>query len=268
MAEQNTSLAVNSNIPAFLANKPDVVKGLESAESRDFGISNLLIGQAMSPAVSEGKVKQGELYDSMTGEVICGLLADNKTPGVLTGTPLFMFKSWAMDGTQAEGVIDRSDDPNGKLAQLHRQNNRSTDKKRVIDPSLPADKVHNIYMLYNFVFVIDQVGPSRPFIISCRKTSERFGKALLGLIAYRQRDIFAGVYKISCARTNNKQGQSYFVWNFTNNPEGQWVSSEETYNLYSRLHDICKDMFKRGEINVEIPSSSDVEDNIEVPSNM
>lgn len=204
----------------------DVVEGLENMRPGDLLVPRLVLLQALSPQVNEGDNIAGQIINSITGEV--WIDKDEKENFI----PVYHYIEWIQWGDRdlKEGIIARSLDPNGKLAQMAMRAQKYTDSKGV--EQFMVTEYHNI------VTIFPEIDDKMPIIISCAKTNHKKGRKLLGLARYRGRyPLYAGQYSIQSNMEENQAGQKYYVFDFAN---AGWAAKElfeALKELYSQIKD-------------------------------
>jgi len=146
------------------------VKGFESTDKELLEIPRLKIAQALTEEVQEGEAKQGQIINSLTGEI----LADKEkevlfTPLIFGKSRIFFerpngVKCIAKNGMEGQG------DPGGTCADCPYSKWTKDEKDK---------NVQLCSELLNFVSIINEV----PIMVSFMKTGFKAGKKLYNLIA-------------------------------------------------------------------------------------
>lgn len=203
--------------------------GLEGVRAQDLIIPRAKLLQALSPEVDEGNNVSGQIIDSVTGEI----LADEENS--IAFIPVFHFLQWIEWGEREsnEGIIDQSLDPKGSLAMsVARREKKETKEGR---------EVFRVTEYHNFLVLLPELSMKFPRIISCSKTNHRRARQLLALMRMREGcPIYAGKYNLLTEKTENQNGQKYYVIDFENNgwtTEDEYDHSKEAHEYYKKAHD-------------------------------
>lgn len=173
-----------SNLPAHLQGYKG--EGI-AVPSSEVTLPYLGLGQSIGKAVKEGKVKYGEIYNSVT------------------------FKTF---GKEVEiAVIDyridwKEFDKSGALVRT------SADGTKWSNDQLLTEEDKWKHKFYNYFVMVPSEG-EMPFILSLAHTSAKTGKALLNIIAQTTNMAnlppFTKLYTLS-AKEEMTEGNSYIVW--------------------------------------------------------
>ncbi len=199
---QNTGLAA---VPDYL--KDDQREGLEDITRKDMTIPRLALAQALSPQVTEGDpnmipgLKSGDLFNPVTkqnyGQKVEFQIVHKDRPRAM------LFRSIDDGG----GVVDPDVPMSSDLLKWGNSGDKKADKPRAT-------------LFMDFVAVLL---PQRELIaLSFKSSGIKTAKALNGLIAFRNKSIYAGKYVMTTGtQLTPKPHKVYVVDN------ADWVSAED-----------------------------------------
>jgi len=219
-------------VPDWLvpSSEEGAAEGLENMRPGDLLVPRLVLLQGLSPKVVEGDNVAGQIINSITEEV----WVDKEESKMFV--PVYHYLEWIRWGDRetGEGILERSLDPDGKLAQM---------AMRIVTHTTSGGReVRTVTEYHNFVAIFPQIDAETAVIISCAKTNIKKGRKLLGLARYRGRyPLYAGQYLIKAVIETNAAGQKYYVYEFQNKG---WVS-EEDWPLMKKLYTILKDAYQQ-----------------------
>lgn len=194
MTDQDKAVEVKMNTGVQKTKKP---RGFEEETDR----SDLLIPRAkkleqMSPEVSDGDMKAGQIINSVTGEELPEKFI-----------PIFFFKQWirfnprdskSPDYNSEFGpgdIVWRSSDPNDPRVQ--------EEGRWIGDQPPKATAFLNFFSLFE--------GQEMPIIVSFCNTSYKAGKTLLSLAKFTGGDMFGKKYSLTTKKTQNDLGTFYVM---------------------------------------------------------
>lgn len=229
--ESKTSLAKKEDSPTWLepVSEDEIVDGLENMRPGDLLVPRLILLQGLSPQVTEGDCKPGQIINSITGDI--WIDKDEEVEFI----PVYHYLEWIQWGDRElrEGIKERTLDPESKLAQMAMRGQKYTDSKGV-DQWIVTE-------YHNFVSLLPSRDMKMPVVISCAKTNHKKGRKLLGLARYRGRfPLYAGMYTICSKSEENQSGQKYYVFDFGN---AGWVT-QEAYKAVKELYTQLKEAYK------------------------
>lgn len=231
MTKKKVNLAKTPEpLPAFLAKTEGSNEGLENMRAGDLLLPRCILMQALSPKVAAKEAQSGDIYNSVTGD--CILTEGTDTLIV----PVYHYLEWIKwaDRESSEGILDRSLDPNGVLAQsAARQEKRSNSK---------GAEVWVVTEYHNFVCLFPDMLPRIPIVISCAKTNHRRGKKLLSLAKFRgSYPLYAGLYSFKVELSENLDHQKYYTFAFDN---AGWNKDEKLFEEAKELYSVVSEAFK------------------------
>ncbi len=239
-----------ANVPAHVLQDTEVeeMAGLENMEGRDWLIPRLVIMQALSPMVKDREADPGELYNSVTKELILGV--DEVTRFV----PCFMYKEWIQwnDRGSAELWAARDVNPRGELAMMAQRGDKRQDDR--------GKEVFIVTEHINFICLLPTIALDMPVTISCARSNWKHGKQLMNLARYRRKPFFAGTYNLEIAEEQNTKGDDYFAYSFTN---AGWTEADEYEAGKALWAAVCKS-FDAGKLSSDhegMTGDSDVDPN-------
>lgn len=186
-AKPNEQLAKQTGSQA-LAPAPDYLKkgkrGFEDTVASDVMIPRLALAQALSPQVTEGdprKIKDlvaGELFNSVTGQ----RYGKEVRVQLLRKMPLRAVEFRSID--EGGGIVDPNVPLDDERLKWGNSGNKKDDKPKAT-------------LFRDFLAVLDPEGARELIALSFKSSGIKAAKELWGLAMGRNRDVFAGVYKIS-----------------------------------------------------------------------
>lgn len=215
-------------VPSFLSNIEGAPTTWENADANDVLTPRIVLCQAMSPVVQEGKAKAGDLIWSDTQEIIV------PAGEPLRFIPVHFQKEYLHFGprSQGGGLIDRSFDPNGEIARKARQQIRAR-----MQDTFDANREDSYIESYNFAVWLPDL--NRPGIIACARSNIKHAKQLNALIYARRlpdgrrAPVYAGVYEVF-SEQEVRRNYRYWVFKFRN---AGWVDSPELFEQLRRTHE-------------------------------
>lgn len=140
---------------------------LDKTDSRDMVIPKILIGQGLSPAVAEGKVKMGEIYDSVSGKILGS--AEEKNSKLVEFIPFKEEVIWVLEQLFQGRFRYRGSEPRTPNTEnLELEFEKDGQKWR-----------RNRALRYHVLLTEDLEQPIPfPRVITCMRTSFPAGKAL------------------------------------------------------------------------------------------
>jgi hypothetical protein len=157
----DTALATANNLPAA----PTGAWGSENTLSKDLLIPRIYLMQDLSDQVKKGRVKVGDLINSMSGEV----LANADTPVEII--PILTFSEWLTHEVENPGTAKQKLIFQGKVL-LDKTNENWTQEAMVNGKLLQRTRQ------LNFLCLLPKYQEELPFLVSFRKTSMMTGKKL------------------------------------------------------------------------------------------
>ncbi len=203
-----------TDVPSHLIDV-DKSLGFENMRGQDIIIPRLKLIQALSPETDAGTAKPGDILDSLSAQIV---IPKDEQASII---PVFHYLEWIEWAARSsnEGILSRSLDPQSALAQS------VMNQEKVI---LDDREVWRVTEYHQFIVLVPSISISMPVAIGCAKTNHKKGRQLLALARYRgPKPLFAGRYKMTSKKETNKQNQSYFVFEFTNDESQPWTSEEE-----------------------------------------
>lgn len=227
-------LSTSSKTPApewiIPVSEGEIVEGLENMRPGDLLVPRLVLMQALSPDVVAETNLPGQILNSITKEIWVD--KDKEVEFI----PVYHYLEWIRWGDRetGEGILERSLDPEGALAQMAmRQIKHSTSKG--IDVFTSTE-------YHNFVSIFPTIDAAIPVVISCAKTNAKKGRKLLGLARYRGRfPLYMGKYTIKAVIESNAANQKYYTFDFAN---AGWIN-RETVEPLKELYDTLKTAFQQ-----------------------
>jgi hypothetical protein len=178
-------------------------------------------------------------------------------------TPLLFFPEFIQwNPMQAKGsapaIVDRSTDPNSRIAQRARSGNRT-------DPYPGNQQWFISYVEHlNFVCVLfdeagDQIG-EKPIVISFARGEHKAGREFASLVKSRRKPIFGCRFKATVAKRSNEKG-NWYGFDLTNADDeiGPWIQDAEQFAAYQAMHVELNENYKASKIRVDY--DDDVIDN-------
>lgn len=234
--EKKDAIAKVAPVMTALEPAPDYLKddqreGLETITRKDMTIPRLALAQALSPQVTEGDpnmipgLKPGDLFNPVTrqnyGQRVEFQVVHKDKPRAM------LFRSIDEGG----GVVDPDVPLNSPLLKWGNSGDKKADKPKAT-------------LFYDYVAVLL---PSRELIaLSFKSSGIKAAKALAGLIAFRNKSIYAGKYVMTTGtELKPKPHKVYLVDNCG------WASAEDVAygkTLYESLKGLdTVSMIDRGE---------------------
>ena len=213
------ALVASEDQPAFLARKAgQQARGFEAVEQSDLKLPRLGLAQSQSPQLKKVNPKyirglqEGQFFNSLTGEVY---------GEEVLFVPLFLYKSRIKFNPFEDGGGIDCQSFNGKTGGRHAKACEECAFSKFGEEKGTAPECD---LIYNFPAFL---GKKRELIVvSFKSTGITAAKDLLSLAKIRNRDMFAGVYKLS-NRDEHKKGNDYKVPVVGN---AGWVDAE-TFDL-------------------------------------
>jgi hypothetical protein len=224
-------------VPDYL--KDDEREGLETITRKDMTIPRLALAQALSPQVTEGDpnliegLKPGDLFNPVTkqnyGQKVEFQVVHKDRPRAMH------YRSIDEGG----GVIDPDVPLNSPLLKWGTTGDKKKDKPVAT-------------LFYDYVAVLL---PSRELIaLSFKSSGIKCAKALAGLIAFRNKSMYAGKYVITTGTEQKpKPHKIYLVDN------AGWVS-EEDYVLGKQMYETLKNLDTVSMIDRADPDAFDADE--------
>lgn len=243
-AEEKKTELVKAQTPGALEAAPaylqdDQREGLETITRKDMSIPRLALAQALSPQVTEGDpnlipgLKPGDLFNPVTkqnyGQSVEVQIVHKDRPRAM------LYRSIDEGG----GVIDPDVPLNSPLLKWGNSGDKKADKPKAT-------------LFFDYVAILL---PQRELIaLSFKSSGIKVAKALAGLIAFRNKSMYAGKYKISTGtELKPKPHKVYLVEN------AGWVS-EEDYILGKQMYETLKNLDTVTMIQRDTDTSFDVEE--------
>lgn len=244
--KDDTAMSVygaNVQLPAHILEDEELgAVGLENMEARDMVIPRLVLMQGLSPQVTEGEATIGQIYNSVTREML--LDRDEECFFI----PIYHYKEWIQwaDRSSNQGIADRTMDPESEMAQsAMRGDTRENSEGR---------EVRIVTEYHNFVVFLPHVSLEYPMILGCCRTNYKKGRQLLALARYRgNRPLFAGRYTLTTAEEVNRKNQKYQIFNFEN---AGWAEAEE-YEASKAMYDVVKEAYKQRRLSADHSDDGD-----------
>lgn len=214
---------------------PDYVKrgdraGFENVDTADYLFPRAVLMQPLSPAVQEERFSAGDIVNSLTEEI---LVAKNETVEIV---PVLFWKEWIEWRARSEGggILDRSRDPQGTLAQRAAAGETRVEKNEAgADQEVRAVRDYMVFLVQPLR--ADGTADPRDMIcLSCAKTNLKHARKLLTLARLRgEVPLFAGKYTFGSQLEENKRiSVKYWAFSFTN---AGWTSAE-IYKVCAKSH--------------------------------
>lgn len=201
--------------------------GLETVRSTDIVIPRIILMQALSPPVVDGKYKAGDLVHSISGELIA---TAGQPVKIIVVKHIVEWIEWN-PRSKGGGLKERTTDPHSPLVK------RCLDQEKISAPGTPDDGKQAVIEYHSFILIAPEAGGS-PLYVSCGKTNYKHGKNLISRMMMRGSGVpcYAGQYTISSGDETNKNNQKYKVFKFNNDG---WAS-EDAYRHAKELHETFK----------------------------
>ena len=259
--KKSTALAETgkeTKLAAPVGSTPDYVKrgnaeGLENVSPNDIVLPRIKLMQALSPEVTAGKFKPGDMVNSLTGL---------KYAGAIEFIPVLHYKSrmfW-QDRSKGNAVLcsapdgKKPIDPNAapkiakqlKIAVFPKAINNCDEcpfSQFATEEDDPKDRAPKCTYYHNFPILIK--GDRLPSALAMSRTKLKVGQNLLSLAmtAGEAIPIYSKYYKLTSI-LEKKNNNTYY--NFVIEPAG-WATEEE----YQHVSALCKS-YKGLHINVEV----------------
>lgn len=201
-----------NEVPAHVLASAQAHKGagLEEVRAKDVKLPRVLLMQALTPLVAEqGKARPGDLVNNIDNS----LLAEAGKPVKMVVVKHFLgWIRWTPKGVKPAKILDSSHDPVGSLAKEFEAYDWE-DKTQAKD----------VVEYHNFLVFFPEINPNLLFALGCGKTNHKHGKSLVTRMKMRgpHLNAWSGLYAVSTKNETNNAGQTYKVYDFTN--EG-WAS--------------------------------------------
>jgi len=214
-------------VPSYIT---EGAQGFEHQQAGDLVFPRAILMQGLSPRVADKAAEAGEIYNSVTEELIAAISQKRAI------VPVMFWHEWIEWSARIEGggMVARSQDPEGALAKRCKGGETSINEQGREVPSITEYMV----FLVQPVDVENPLDASQMFCICCARTNYKHGRKLLTLARMRgNKPLFAGVYNFYAVEERNKVGQRYYVFNFTN---AGWAPEAVFENLkleHARLKD-------------------------------
>ena len=230
----------------LITTAPDYIlpsnEGFENVDTSSLSLPRVVLMQGLSPAVTEGSAKAGEVWDSLGGKV-----ADKEK--AFCFIPIFHYLQaieWGVRASQ-EGILQTSTDPKNPL--FIRAKNREKTMKN-------GKEEYAITLYHNFIVILP---PNQALMcLSCSRTNYKHGNTLLTMARYRGNyPLYAGRYTAQSKFMQSK-GNAFYNWDFTN---AGWATKDEIDCCRTQYLNI-KAAFDSQKLNVDIEGDKhETEDN-------
>jgi len=193
--QQNTSLAVQDQLPDFLREKQGSARGRENVGVEDLVIPRLELIQDLSPARKRNDpayiegAQEGMLFNNVTRELY--------GESVLV-IPVGYVKEWLLWKDRKAGGGFGGAFPSERAAIDARDLLEDGDSYEVVDTG------------QQFCLLIKPDGTLEEIVVSMAKSKAKVSRKWNSLIRIANGDSFSRVYKLKAVEDQNKQGQSYF----------------------------------------------------------
>jgi len=190
--KETSALAVTTDMSASW--------GSEEVEAKDVRISRVLLMQAQSDLVADGKAMPGEMVDSVTGMVLA------KKGETLKFVPIYIFKNWVVE-----------EEINGKFEFVKIEEYTAANANQPREPFMHEGKKIRYVLSINVLSMLDKDlddASAIPCIISFKMTGFKAGQDI-STVALRARNVGkpAAYFTISLKseHTKNEKG-NFFVF--------------------------------------------------------
>ena len=245
-----TAKGMTASVPDFLKGY-DGATGTEGIESTDVSIPRLKLGQGLTPEVKDKLVNDGDMFHSITKEVI--------VPRGEAGRfiPIAYTKEWILwnDILNGGGIFDRAQKTlvNGevKYRWLNPNQEYKNKVKGVVavtwrtkefieedglgkfGSSIPGDKESPPAATehFNYIVCLPDFG-YQLVALSFSRTAAKKARDLNAMLKMSNTPMFARVFKISAVPDQNDSGQEYYNYGII--PDG-FVQTEEEFTLMRNL---------------------------------
>lgn len=177
----------NKNLPA----------GFDDVEEGDIKMPRLTIAQGLSQLCIDGKIKMGELYNSLTKEIY-GASVDF--------IPLFMFKSRAQFDIERGLVMMSRDNETVTMGIDEYAQYIDRPVEEVPGSEWEGDQAPKFSVVYNFPILLTDKPAQFPISLSLMRTAVKAAKELLSMARFSGEDMFARVYTVHTKIEKGEKG--------------------------------------------------------------
>lgn len=262
--EENLPAVNNAGLPANVATAmPEWAKeysgpmGTENIDNDDVNIPRLKLGQSMTPEVKDGLVKDGDMFHSITKDVLIPVGAQ----GIVI--PVCYVKEYVLwrDRNDGGGIFARAKravDENGNVRYAwDKPNSVFTTKikgavkvewrtKRFIDEDglgefgsmIPGDKESQPAATAHFNYVMYMPENGQMVAVSLNRSSAKKAKDLNAMLKMGSAPMFMRCFKLGAIPDQNDAGDKFY--NYSIVPAG-FIQDQQLFRDLQKLHNDLRD---------------------------
>lgn len=222
----NTSLAKGA--PEWLTKKMEgkAPRGLEAGDQEDFIYPRLVLCQSLTPFVTDGKRRVGDICDNITGELICE--SGQKVlfvPVILSKARMFMVPFEEGGGIKCRAFDAMTAQPGGCGQNQGGEPTRNCDEcvhKEWDDSKAAGAGAPACTLFYNVLGFLPEYG-NRTIVFSAKATAVKVMRRFLSLGKNTGADFWAHLFELFAV---DEQSATFKYKNWGFEPKG-WVTQEQ-----------------------------------------